>query len=162
MVQASPLMLIRQGELQPLTMSIQLQYNNQLELKPQVTQYLKVDRNSYARFRIENKRVHGMVIRGYVFQNYQEAAGKLNEYPILYYPLKKIEQHYVDRKSDPDYIELVEVLEKATELLRLNHPEANQFGQQALERGQTALEHIFINDNVIGTLVDQLSQDILI
>jgi hypothetical protein len=158
--QASPLMLILRGQLQPLTTAIRLHYNENLELKADRTQYLKVDQNTYCRFRIANKRVEGMVIRGYIFQNKSEPRGRINEFPELYYPLKQVEQYYVDRKSDPDYQELVEVLEKSVELFRLNHPEAKTFGEAAYDRGRAALQNIFVNDNVVQTLVDQLSSQI--
>lgn len=156
--QASSLMLIRKGELEPLSMGTQLHYGQNLELRADKTQYLKVDTNTYARFRSHKKNIKGMIIRGYIFQNQKEMSGKINEFPNIYYPLKKVEQYYVDRKSDPDYIELVTVLEKATELFQLNHPEAQSFGQAAFERGQSALENIFINDNVIQALVDKLAR----
>lgn len=159
-IHASPLMLIQRGELQPLTMAIRLEYDSQLELKPDQSHYVKIDSHTYARFRINKKNISGMSIRGYIFQNHQKFQGKLNEYPSLYYPLKRMEQYYVERKSDPDYQELVAVLEKGLELLNLGHPEAAQFGEAALERGQSALDNIFINDNVIQTLVDQLKQEI--
>ncbi|MEM7646973.1 MAG: hypothetical protein AAF203_08695 [Pseudomonadota bacterium] len=158
----SPMMLIHKGELEPLTTAIRLEYNSQLELSPHKTQYLKVENNSYARFKINNRQIQGMIVRGYVFQNQQEPKGKLNEFPQLYYPLKKMEQYYIDKKSDPDYQELVDVLEKANQLFDINHPEAPLFGRQALERGQTALEHIFINDNMIEALVNQLAQKLSI
>ena len=158
-IHSTPLMLIKNGELQPLSMAIRLQYDKNLELKPDLTQYLKVDSNTYARFKINKKMLQGMLIRGYIFQNKSEPQGRVNEFPEIYYPLKKVEQYYVDRKSDPDYQELVQVLEKALELFRLNHPEAESFGQAALNRGRSALDNIFLNDNVIQALVDQLSQE---
>lgn len=157
-VHASPLMLIRKGELEPLTMAIRLEYNDNLELKTDTTQYLKVDSHSYARFRVNQKKLTGMIIRGYIFQNQMEANGRLNQYPNLYYPMKKVEQYFIDRKTDPDYLELVDVLEKAVELFRIHHPEARSFGEEAWNRGQDALDNIFINDNVIAALVDQLDQ----
>ncbi len=159
-IHSSPLMLIKKGELQPLTMNARLHYNDQLELTPNKTQYLKVDQNSYARFSLQNKTIQGMIIRGYVFQNKAQLQGRLNEFPEVYYPLKKIEQYYVDRKTDPDYQELVQALEKSIELFRLQHPEAESFGEAALTRGRSALENIFINDNVIQALVDQLRHEI--
>lgn len=159
-IHSSPLMLIQKGELQPLTTAIRLQYNGQLELKPNAPQYLKVDLNTYARLHMTQKNVKGMVIRGYIFQNQQAVDGKINQYPLLYYPLKKMEQYYIDRKTDPDYQELVQVLEKANELFNLRHPEALEFGRAACERGEAALENIFNNDNVVQVLVDQLKSQL--
>jgi hypothetical protein len=153
---SSPLMLLRKGELQPLSMEIKLYYNENLTLKSNQTHYLKIDTNTYARFRSEQKNITGMFIRGYIFQNQKEINGKINEFPNIYYPLKKTEQYYIDKKSDPDYIELVNVLEKANELLNLNHPEAQSFAVAAFERGQAALENIFVNDNLMQVLVNQL------
>ncbi len=157
---STPHMLIQKGELQPLCTSIQLQYDKNLELKPDATQYLRVDRATYARFKINQRVMNGMLIRGYIFQNKMEPKGRINTFPEVYFPLKKLEQYYIDRKSDPDYQELVQVLEKAVELFRIRHPEAESFGEAALERGRGALENIFINDNVIQALVDQLVQEI--
>ena len=155
-IQSAPLMLIRKGELEPLSMSIRLEYDQNLELRPQVAHFLRVDQHTYARFRIEGRKVQGMMIRGYIFQNQMKVEGRLNQYPNLYYPLKKVEQSFIDRKSDPDYLELVEVLQKAVELFRIHHPEALSFGEAAFNRGQDALENIFINDNVISALVEDL------
>jgi hypothetical protein len=157
---SGPQMLIQKGELQPLSTAIQIQYDENLEMKQNVPQYLKVDAHTYARFQIQNKVVNGMIIRGYIFQNKSEPKGRINQFPELYYPLKKLERYYIDKKSDPDYQELVQVLEKSVELFHLNHPEADSFGEAALERGRSALENIFINDNVIQALVDQLVQEI--
>ena len=154
----SPQMLIEKAELQPLTTEIRLQYREDLELKPNITQYLKVEQNTYARFQVHEKNLKGMLIRGYVFQNHLEMKGRINEYPDIYYPLKKMEQFYIDRQSDPDYQELISILEKAIELLKMGHPEALSFGETALDRGQSALDNVFINDNVIQVLVNQLAQ----
>ena len=158
--QSSPHMLIQKGELQPLCMSVQLHYNEHLELKPNHTHFLKVDNNSYARFRVHGKNLEGMIIRGYIFQNKAQTRGEINDFPEIYYPLKQLEQYYIDKRSDPDYQELIQVLEKSVELLGIHHPEALSFAQAALERGRSVLENIFIQDNVIQTLVDQLAQEL--
>lgn len=159
-IQSTPAMLIRKGELQPLSMSIKLEYNEKLELKPNITQYLRIDANNYFRFRANQKTIDGMIVRGFIFQNKMEPKGKINQFPDIYYPLKMVEQYFIDRKTDPDYQELVQVMEKAVELFRLKHPEAENFGEAALERGRSALENIFLNDNVIQALVDQLVQEL--
>ena len=156
----SPQMLVQKAELQPLTTAIQLQYGENLELKPDVAQYLRVGQNTYARFQIREKNIRGRLIRGYVFQNHLELKGTINEYPDIYYPLKRMEQFYIDRQSDPDYQELISALEKAIELLKIGHPEARSFGETALDRGQSTLNNIFTNDNVIQTLVNQLSEEL--
>ena len=156
----SPQMLIQKAELEPLNTAIQLQYGEDLELKPNVSQYLKVEKNTYARFQILENGIKGRLIRGYTFQNHLEVEGAVNEYPDIYYPLKKMEQFYIDPKSDPDYQDLVGVLQKSLELLKMVHPEAEGFAGTALKRGRLALKHIFIKDNVIQSLVDQLEEEL--
>ncbi len=158
----SPQMLIQKAELQPLNTEIQLQYKENLELKSDVAQYLKVEQNTYARFQVREKDVKGILIRGYVFQNHMELKGRINEYPDIYYPLKKMEQFYIDRQSDPDYQELISILEKSIELFSINHPESKSFGKTALDRAKSALDNIFTSDNAIQTLVDQLEQKLFI
>ena len=159
-IQSSPAMLIRKGELEPLSMSVRLEYDKNLSLKTNTTQYLRIDQNNYFRFSTNGKDIDGMIIRGFVFQNKHEPKGKINQFPDVYYPLKQVEQYFIDRKTDPDYQELVQVLEKSLELFRLNHPEARSFAEEASERGASALENIFVNDNVIQALVDQLAQEL--
>ena len=156
----SPQMLIQDAELAPLNTAIQLQYGEDLELKTNVPQYLKVGKNTYARFQVLEKRIRGRLIRGYTFQNHLEVEGAVNEYPDIYYPLKKMEQFYIDRKSDSDYQDMVSVLQKSLELLKMRHPEADSFSETALKRGRLALDNVFINDNVIQSLVDQLEEEL--
>ncbi len=160
-IRTSPQMLVHKAEFRPLSTDIRLQYTENLDLKPDVAQYLRVEKNTYSRFQIHGKNLKGMLIRGYVFKNHLEIKGTLNEYPDIYYPLKRMEQFYIDRQSDPDYKELVSILEKAIEILRMGHPEARSFGETALDRGQSALENIFINDNVLQVLVDQLARELV-
>ena len=115
-----------------------------------------VSENTTGRFLLKNDKIYGRIIRGYVFQQQQILEDNLNKYPALFYPLKKLEQLFIDRQSDPTYQELVHTLEKAMELIRMGHPEAENFSKAALQRGQSALEGLFTNDNTIKILVDDL------
>ena len=150
-------MLIRQGKLQPLCTDLRLHYSKNLELKPKTTQHIRVSENTTGRFHYHNSAVEGRVIRGYIFQQQNQLAGLLNQYPAVYYPVKKMEQYFVDRRTDPAYQELIQTLEKAVELIRLNHPESRDFAKAALERGNSALERLFTNDNTMQVLVDELT-----
>jgi hypothetical protein len=159
-VQTTPSMLLKKGEIEPLCTDLTLQYDQNLELKKGLPQHLLVATNTTARFRSDGVSVNGMVIRGYIFQKQQDVSGKLNTFPSIFYPLKRVEQYFIDKKSDPTYQELIQVMEKAVELININHPEAHSFAQAAYDRGQAALENIFTNDNVIQVLVDQLHKEL--
>ena len=159
-IQCNSHMLIRKGEIEPLCTDLILHYDSQLELKADTTQHLLVAPHTTARFRTKQQLINGMVVRGYIFQKQQDTKGKLNDFPSIFYPLKRLEQLFIDRKSDPTYQELVQVLEKAVELIRMRHPEAQSFAQAAYDRGLSALENIFTNDNVIQVLVDQLQNEL--
>jgi len=154
----SNLMIINtHGDLEPLNPYMKIHYTADLSLQFQAVQYVEVSPNVIARFMILGPGMHGHLIRGYVFQNAQEfKGGAVNQYPQVYYAIKRLEQHYVDRKSDPMYQELSQILEKAIELVNMRHPEAISFAEAALERGELALENIFLGDNMIRLLTQTL------
>ncbi|MCC6138010.1 MAG: hypothetical protein IT287_05220 [Bdellovibrionaceae bacterium] len=147
----------KEGDLEPLNTLCQLHYNADLSLEFQRVQYVEVAPNVYGRFMILGQGVHGHLVRGYVLQKADEfRGGSVHQHSALYYAIKKMEQQFVDRKSDPTYQELTQILEKAVELLNVGHPEAVKFAQASLERGEMALESLFPNDNMIRLLTQTL------
>lgn len=147
----------KQGDLEPLNTLCQLHYAPDLSLEFQKVQYVEVAPNVYGRFMILGQGVHGHLIRGYVLQKAEEfRGGSVHSHSALYYAIKKMEQQFVDRKTDPTYQELTQILEKAVELLNVGHPEAVKFAQASLERGEMALESLFPNDNMIRLLTQTL------
>jgi len=156
------LMIINaRGELEPLNDFMKIHYAADLTLEYQVVQYVEIAPSVVARFMIMGPGVHGHTIRGYTFQKAEEyKGGAVNQYPQIYYAIKRFEQYYVDRKSDPMYQELTQILEKAVELVNMRHPEAVSFAEAALERGVLALENIFPGDNMIRLLTQTLKSSI--
>jgi hypothetical protein len=147
----------KHGDLEPLNTLCQIHYTQDLSLEFQKVQYVEVAPNVYGRFMILGQGVHGHLIRGYVLQKAEEfRGGSVHSHSALYYAIKKMEQQFVDRKSDPTYLELTQILEKAVELLNVGHPEAVKFAQASLERGEMALESLFPNDNMIRLLTQTL------
>jgi hypothetical protein len=145
------------GDLEPLNPLLKIHYTPELSLQFQKVQYVEVAPSVMARFMILGPGIHGSLIRGYTFQKAEEfKGGSVAQYPQVFYAIKRLEQYYVDRKSDPMYLELTQLLEKAIELVNLRHPEALTFGQAALERGESAKENIFQNDNMIRLLTQTL------
>jgi len=152
--------LIRDGQLEPLNTANRLRYGPNLELLPDQVQRALTRENSVCRFAVKNGVILGRVIQGFVFKESQPLQGAINQYPLLFYPIKELEQFFVDRQSDPTYQELVHTIEKALELIRLRHPEAENFSKAALQRGQSALRALFKNDNTLDMLVRDLSTKI--
>jgi hypothetical protein len=150
---------IREGELTPLCSDFTLLYSADLKLHPAMLHQLDVGPHTAAQFRMSPEGVRGIIVRGYTFQKYSVMdGGGLQRYPILFYPLKRLEQFFINRKSDPMYIELTNLLEKALELMSQGHPEAFKFGTAALERGRLALEHIFPDDKLVRLLINNLEK----
>ena len=150
---------IREGELTPLCQDFTLFYTPDLQLHPMMIHQIDVGPHAAARFHVSSEGVHGIITRGYTFQKYSVMdGGGLHKYPVLFYPLKRLEQFFVNRKSDPMYIELTGLLEKALELMNTNHPEAVKFAGTAMDRGRLALEHIFPDDKLVRLLINSLEK----
>lgn len=155
------MILNHRGILEPLNPYITLHYSPQFDLQMQTVQNVEVAPNCIARFAILGHGMHGHLIRGYTFQKVEEfKGGPVSSYAQVYYAIKRLEQHYIDRKTDPMYVELTQILEKAIELVNMRHPEAISFGEAALERGELAKDAIFPDDNMIRLLTQTLKSSI--
>lgn len=151
--------MIREGELLPLCHDYTVYYTPELHIHPSMIQSIEIGPHTSARFRSTPEGIYGSIVRGYTFQRFMELdGGSLHRYPMIFYPLKRLEQFFVNRKSDPMYIELTNLLEKALELMSQRHPEALKFGQAAMERGRLALEHIFPDDKLVRLLINNLEK----
>lgn len=154
-----PYAKIFDGEISPLCSDFTLNYGSDLLLSGGSLQQLDVGNHTAVRFRFTPEGCKGVFIRGYTFQKYAAMeGGSLHRHPILFYPLKRIEQYFINRKTDPMYVELTGILEKAAELLNQGHPEGVKFGTQALERGKLALEQIFPDDKLVRLLINNLEK----
>ncbi len=154
-----PLAKIIAGELSPLCRDYTLHYGSDLLLTNGALQQLDVGSHTTARFRFGDDGCRGLLIRGYTFQKYAAMeGGSLHRHPIVFYPLKRLEQYFIHRKTDPMYVELTGILEKAADLLNQGHPEGVKFGTQALERGKLALEQIFPDDKMARLLINNLEK----
>ncbi|MES2963215.1 MAG: hypothetical protein V4760_04935 [Bdellovibrionota bacterium] len=145
---------LRDGELVPLHSDFTLTYTPELQLDPNTIHQIEVGPNTTARFHEGVEGLRGVFVRGYTFQKFASLeGGGLHRYPLLFYPLKRIEQFFVDRRTDPVYLELTRSLEEALELLESGSPEAREFAAAALERGRLALEHIYPEDKLTRLLL---------
>ncbi len=155
----APVAKIVKGEISPLASDNTLHYTADLNLSPNVIQQVDVGAHTFARFYIGEDGCFGSLIRGYTFQRYAVMdGGSLHKYPMVFYALKRLEQFFIDRQTDPMYIELTQLLERATELLSQGHTDAEKFARHAYERGQLALEQIFPDDKLVQLLINNLEK----
>jgi hypothetical protein len=154
-----PIAKLVKGELSPVTSEFSLHYTVELNLTPKTFQQIDVGAHTFARFFIDDEGCKGSLIRGYTFQRLAVMdGGSLHKYPMVFYALKRLEQFFIDRNTDPMYQELTQLLERATELLSQGHPEAEKFARHAYERGQLALEQIFPDDKLVQLLITNLEK----
>lgn len=153
---------IRSGRLEPLCTDLVLKYNTQLELATDHIHHVQIQPGITARFQNGIVGVSGKLIRGYAFQKMEDFADQpLNRYPVIFYPVKRLERFFINRSTDPLYLELSQLLDQSITLLRDQHPDAIKLGSAALERGQNALKLIFPDDKLLALLIRELSDLIL-
>lgn len=147
------------GRLEPLADDMALHYGPDLRLDPTRVNQLEIAPHTVARFRDGPSGTSGNVVRGFTFQKTLSLDGcDIHKTALLFYPLKRIEQFYVRKESDPLYSELTSLLEKASDLLVQKHPEALRFANAAMERGRLAFEQVFVDDRLLRLLLENLER----
>lgn len=150
---------IRDGRLEPLADDMALHYGPDLRLDPSRVSQIEIAPHTIARFRESPTGASGNVVRGFTFQKTLSLDGcDIHKTAILFYPIKRIEQFFVRKESDPLYVELTGLLEKASDLLAQKHPEAPRFAEAAMERGRLAFEQVFVDDRLLRLLLENLER----
>lgn len=147
---------IRHGTLEPLRIDLKIQYDAQLELKENVIHTLEIAPYLVGQFIIQNKEVRGSLLRGYVFQKYYElTAHPLEDQPKIFVALKRLEQFFIEKASDPYYHQLVNMLEKLPrEILKTER--GNELSAiRRIEKADIAFAEIFIGDKTLGQLIQE-------
>jgi hypothetical protein len=161
------LLCLRDGRLEPLTDDMVIHYTPELGIDALRMSQVEVAPYTIARFRNETmtsqpggqQGIRGLSVRGFTFQKAATyEGGELHRHPVLFYPLKRIEQFFVNRATDPMYIELTGLLEKASDLLSQKHPESVRFAEAAMERGRLAFDQVFVDDRLLRLLLENLER----
>ncbi|MCE3010040.1 MAG: hypothetical protein LW875_05465 [Proteobacteria bacterium] len=148
---------ILNGHLAPLKPELHLTYGPHLELMEMAVQSLEISPFVRATFRMIEGTCWGQVTRGYLFQRFDEIRGNVVEHnPKLFLTLKRIEQFFVSRESDPYYQSLVRGLERSIGLLRVKDTTAASLAVESLARAQTGLESVFQGDKLLPLLIREL------
>lgn len=154
------LTFVKDGELVPLNQDQVLYYDSNLELSTRHFQHLSVAPFTTARFIVNSQietRISGSLIKDHTFQKYDIfTAQLLRTLTRVFYPIKRMEQHFINPQSEPHYQELCNYLERASLLIRGNHPDSFQLGKNAIERGKMAMDSLYPSDKHITTLIRDL------
>ncbi len=141
---------LRNGTLEPLRKDLVLYYSPELELSSEHTHKIEVAPYITAQFRIQDDKVTGSLLRGYVFQKLQEMKNApLQEQTRLLFPIKRLEQFFVDRRSDPYYQDLVSQLERTCALVQQGDSDALKWSSVTLNKAETALDNVFMGDKLM-------------
>lgn len=145
---------LRGGRLEPLRDFFSVAYNENLELQYNFLHRIEVAPYIYSQFKLSDDGCHGNVVRGYVFQKHLEIRrGTLNDFPRVYHPLKRLEQFFIEKSTDPFYRETTALLEKTAELIQKGDMQGLRWAKSTLHRGEAALEHIYIGDKNLTSLI---------
>jgi hypothetical protein len=148
---------VRNGSLTPLREDFEVHYNAHFDLREDVSQKVETSPFTTARFQMLDNELFGSIARGYFFQKYAELNGtSISSSPRLFYTLKRLEQHFIKRESDPFYQAVIEAIEHGIKMLRIGDEEALQKAPDWLSQGQNALEYVFIGDKLLSLLVRDL------
>jgi len=151
--------LIENGVMRTLSPVSSLVYDSNLQLQLNHHQEFDLGENQRCWFVISPQQLHGKILRGYTHQLMFDLDGQtLQRFPQLFYSLKRLEQHFIDRQSDPLYLELIRVIEHAAQLAELRSAEGLEFARDTLKRARLAQEKIYGYDRVLGLLIDNLEK----
>ena len=148
---------IREGVLEPLRKDLVLFYTPELELSSHHTHKIEIAPYITAQFHYLNGKITGTLLRGYVYQKLQELKNEpLEEQTRLLYPIKRLEQFFVDRNSDPYYNDIISKLERTCALVNQGDAEALKWSSVVVSTAETALENIFLGDKLLSLLLRDL------
>jgi len=150
--------IINDGQLEPLSAEQQLHYSSDLDLMRDMVHWVRTGQQSTLRFRLESGGVKAWITSGAHYKITESfTAPSVMAESKIFFPVKRLERFYIHRSTDPFYLQTLENLEKAVELLRNESPEAAHFARAAFERGQSALENVFLDDKALYRLLRELA-----
>jgi hypothetical protein len=153
--------VVRNGQLEPLRADMRVTYDANLELMENTLQMLEVAPYLFARFKMLGGKPEGALLRGYVFQRYQMVTGlTLEEQAKIFLPLKRLEQMFIDKNSDPYYLNLIQQLNEAPARLHQGDLPSEKLTRKLLERAELAAREIFIGDKSLTGLIKDLQQQL--
>ncbi len=149
--------VIRDGLLEPLHIDQFLYYDSRLEPALEMRQSIEVAPQTLAQFKVGMEGIEVSCIHGMTFKKIKaHRISKLHEDKHIYFAVKKVERHFVDRTTDPLYLDVVSKLEDALYRVESQGIKAKDFAIQALELGENFYSHAFPDDKMIPHLLEDL------
>ncbi len=150
--------IIRKGHVQPLRPIHQLSYTKNLDLVVNVKHQLEVAPTVNCHFHIDEEQgTHGFLVRGATFQRFSDLKGQtLVQLPKLFLGLKRIEKNFINKNTDPFYLEITQQLERINQLIRIGDQQAIEQVSDILALAQNALEYVFEDDKMLSLLIRDL------
>ena len=148
---------IREGQLAPLREDLLLHFTQDLELEEDCVQKISTGSFTSTRFILRNQKLFGATVRGLSFQTQHSLEGQeMAEVAKLFYTIKRLEQHFVKRDSNPFYLQTIESLEHCIRMLRLKDEEFIRKAPEILAQSQNAHDYVFVGDKLLGLLLRDL------
>jgi hypothetical protein len=147
----------RRGLIEPLRKDLALHYSNELELSSLHPQRWEIAPYAVASFSVQENGYEGAVLRGHTFQlqsSFTETGAE--HLPHLFWALRRVEQHFLSRESDPFYQNLLAAMEAATLSIRIGEAGSTEKAVDALAQTQNALENVFVGDKLLALLIRDL------
>ena len=152
-----PRVFLNNGDLKPFGSLAKLIYTSRLELLPATPFWVPGPHQVRFFFHSDHDRATGVALRGHTFQKLESFSElPLSQNLDLFAGVKSLERYFINRESDPFYCEVVNMLEKANELMSQGRGQRPQL-EAALNKGQWALKTIFTQDRLLSLLVTHLS-----
>lgn len=137
----------------PLT---SLHYTQGLELKEDVDHFIQLSPLRLARFRMKDELIHGQILQGVTFAKVESVNGHPEDYPEVFFALKRLEKLFINPETDPFYIALTAQLEKAIHLTRIHHPDQQMITTEVLRKAESFARDVFADDNRLSKLISTL------
>ncbi len=146
----SPLYSIQHGRLKPLTPLSHLYYDHQMELQLLKIHRIVGDNGECYLFSIQK---HYTELKKINIKNFslieKKHLSNLQEEPLVFLRLKKIENNYIKAKTDPFYQELVSTLQNGYQKLLIGHPEAASTAEKCIQEVRIALNNVYPDDRLL-------------
>ena len=148
-----PLMLIHQGELEPLTPLSQLYYSPDYELNPAFPQTIEDNKLNFIHFQVKEREAWGLHCQDLSFQpTLQFKQQNIKEIKPLFTLLKKTESCFIQSKSDPHYKNLINGLYNHYRQILISPPKKSLKTEALLSQAKSALKDFYPEDRLLFLL----------
>lgn len=157
-----PYGVIYDGQILPLSDGTRVEYSPELDLVPGQLHILKKDQNDFYVIKKAKEAFFITSLSGVTFIPYSfDQVKMLEKHLPVYYHLKRLEQFFIDRSTDPYYRNLVHLLEAQIQYLSKDASmECIQESIKVYEKIWSVFDKIFCDDKLLFLLLRQLNDKI--